>query len=374
MTVLVIIILAVVVVALYPVVRDFLRRRQKAAPAYVEGLQLLLDGRPEEATEKLKEAVGIDSTNVDAYIRLGNIFIGQGDVERGIAVHERLALRRNLKPDEEKALYRALAADYLKTDRRLKAVDILEELVRLERDDSDAAQRLFWLYIETESWDKCRELLKELTRHARDRRWVARLLAEFGRAWDRGEPGRGRDSFQEALRLDRGCLAALLYSGDSLMAQGDTEAALRTWNEIVTLAPEENFLVRRRLESAYYELGRYDDITQLYEGLLRRVPDDQGLALALAGIYQKKQSVAEAVRLLERTVARDGEAIFRVTLADLYLQQGNAARAQRVLAELTDQLRSEEYRCASCGTAVREPVFGCGNCHAWLVPLEPASR
>ncbi len=368
MTILVIIVLVVLVVALYPIVRDFLRRRQAAVPSYVEGLQLLLDGKNKEAIAKLKETVNADTTNVDAYVRLGKAFIEQGDVERGVKIHENLALRRNLKPAEEMKVYRALAADYLRTDRKLRATSILEELTRLVPGDTSCTEKLFRLYLETESWDECRTLLKNLSRRPADRRWTALMLAEYGRARAKDKPELALEQFREALRLDRNCLAARLYQGDCRLARGDTEAAVRSWNEILDLAPDRNFLVRRRLESAYYDLGRYDEIIQAYENLLRKVPGDRELALALARIYQKMQNLPAAVRLLEKAAPDDSDMLSRVTLATLHLQQEATGKAERVLAGLLEQKQSGRYRCAACGEVRQEPSFSCPTCHAWLLP------
>ena len=64
----------------------------------------------ESQMDLIAQTEALRMSNVDAYIRLGNILIGQGDVERGVKVHEGLSLRRNLKPFEEKAVYGALAA------------------------------------------------------------------------------------------------------------------------------------------------------------------------------------------------------------------------------------------------------------------------
>ncbi len=366
MTILIIVILVVVVVALYPVVRDFLRRRAATAPAYVEGLQLLVDGNKSKAVSKLKEAVKADPGNIDAYIRLGDIFIEQQDVEQGLKVHENLALRRNLMPADEKKVYQALAQDYLKTDRKLKAISALEELTRLDRKDTKSHEELFRLYLATGSWEKCENLLKKLGRSPHDRSWTALLFAEFGRAYIEVNPKEALNYFNESLRLDRKSLAGRLYLGDYHMSQHDTEAAIRAWNEILSLAPDKNFLVRHRLEAAYYEVGRYDDITRTYEQLLRKNPEDQGLAVALALIYQKKQNLPAAIRLLEKFSTTRGQLSSRIALAAMHLHQDNSDRAGQLLNGLINQFQSEQLKCGNCGAIQKEPAFSCYKCRAWL--------
>lgn len=338
MTWLVIVILAVLVVALYPVVRDFLRQRRRSQPAYVEGLQAMLDARPDAALKSLKEAVETDTDNVDAYIRLGDIYMAKGDTERALRLHENLGLRRNLEPRDQKKVYAALARDYIKTDRRVKAIAMYEELARVDKHDWACREKLIELYVDTASWDKCDELLKEFRRRPELRARAARLLVRLGRA-RAGEPAAARAAFEDALRSDPESVEARLALGDHQLAEGDTEAAIKTWTEVINAAPERNGLVRERLERAYFDVGRFEDVTQLYERLLRRVPSDTGLAVALAGIYRKKGDLAGAIRLLEPLTKGD-EPVPGLVLAQCYLEQGDTQRARALLEGALGRLRT----------------------------------
>ncbi len=339
---LILVIIAVLIVALYPVVRDFVRKRRSTAPAYVEGLQAALDGRTTEAIARFKEAVGTDSDNVDAYIRLGDLFMCQGEAERAIKVHENLSLRRNLDKRDEKKVLQALVRDYMKADRKVKAISLLEELVHLDKSDAQSTERLAELYIETGAWDKCDEQLKELARSPANRQRAARLYVDYGRAYPKNNPGAALAAFQTALKLDPSSVHARLYLGDHQFSQGDTNAAIGTWNDLLEQAPDKSALVRDRLERAYFDAGKFEDITTLYEKLLRKVPDDAGLMVALAEIYQKKEDLPSAIRLLERFAGRQKRDVFsRIALARMYLDRSEFDRARAVLAEALSAFRPE---------------------------------
>jgi len=338
---LLVVILALVVVAMYPVVRDFLRKRRVTVPAYVEGLQAALDGRTGEAIVKLKDAVAADTGNVDAYIRLGDLYMQKGEAERAIKIHENLALRRNMDKRDERKVLLALVRDYMGADRKVKAASLLEELVASDKDDAASMEKLAELHIETGSWDKCESLLAELAKNQANRQRAARLYTEFGRACSKTNPAAALASFNTALKLDPSSVRARLYLGDHQVAQSDTPAAIKTWNELLDSAPKQNALVRERLERAYFDTGRFEDIVRLYEKLLRKVPDDAGLAVALAGIYQKKEDLGSAIRQLEKFADRKGDVRARVALAGLYLDRGDAALARSTLNEVLDSLRSE---------------------------------
>lgn len=371
MTILLIVIVILLVAALYPLFRDYLRRRRVAAPTYVEGLQLMLDGELDRALDRLTRTAQADTDNVDAYLRLGDIYIRKGQVERGIKIHETLALRHNLEPPVEIRVFRALSDDYVRTDRKLKAISILEELSRRAPFDPAGAERLFRLYLSTGSLEKCRGLLKEIGKRPVDRRWLSLLHAEYARAVLPTDTEGAAEYLREALRLDPRSLAARVYLGDLKAAASETEEAIRSWNELIELAPEQNHLVRHRLETAFYDLGRYEEVSRTYESLLRRIPNDEGLAVALALIYQKKGNLDAAVRLLERLGTADTRLLPGAALAGLYLEQGKHAQVVRMIERLVANLRGRESRCPECGAAQPEPALACARCHAWLVPSPP---
>ena len=105
MIVLIIILIIILFIALYPIVRDAVRRRQTVMPAYTEGLTLLLEGEKDAAIEKFKQAVIADTNNIDAYLRLGGLYLEKGEIERAIQIHESLTLRRTLDKSQEKKIY-----------------------------------------------------------------------------------------------------------------------------------------------------------------------------------------------------------------------------------------------------------------------------
>lgn len=364
---LIIVILALLIVALYPVVRDFLRQRKKTLPNYVEGLQLLLDQRKEEAKVKLKAAVEEDTGNVDAYIRLGDIFLEEGDFDRALQIHESLALRRNLKKEEELKVYRALVRDYLKTNRRVKAIPLLEEIIRSDRDDIDSIEKLLELYVENSSWEKAENLLKGCGRLRLPR--IARLYAQFGYAFGRVNPKAGIPWLEEALRINPKSVLAHIYLGDLQLAQSDTEAAIKTWTKMLDIAPGENRLVRERLERAYYELGRYEDVVQLYRRLLHRVPSDSSLAVALAEIYAKKEDLSAGINLLEHS-SKNKDVKISITLAELYLRKGDWVKAKNHLEIAVRELTAGVVKCRGCNRELSESDFLCPECRTWQKDLD----
>lgn len=359
---LLIVIFALLIVALYPVIRDFIKQRKITVPSYVAGLQFLLDGKFEDAKIKLKYAVEEDTNNIDAYIRLGQIFFTQGDIDRALRIHESLLLRRNLKPEEEYKIYLSLVDDYLKIGRRVKAIPLLEEIVRQKKNDYYNRERLLNLYIETATWEKAERLLREIPRTETKR--VALLYARFGLVQGKQNPKIGLLYLRKALDINPRCVPAYVYLGDLLFAQGDIGSAISTWNKLLDFAPDKNHLIRDRLERAYYESGRYDEILTFYRKLLNRIPQDYGLVLTIVRIYVKKEEITNALNLLEK-YANTTEPQILITLAALNLRKGNPENAQKYLEQILT-LSSPVIKCPGCGIPLDQYELYCVRCQTWV--------
>ena len=77
-------------------------------PPYLIALAALADGDEETAFKEFRNAVRLDSSNVDAYLRLGDLLRKRGDLERALQLHRELTLRRGLDADSEARVQESL--------------------------------------------------------------------------------------------------------------------------------------------------------------------------------------------------------------------------------------------------------------------------
>jgi len=340
MWILVIILILVALIAAYPFVRDYFKRKKAPAATYTEGLSLLLDGKDNEAIDKLKQAVHVDSNNVDAYLRLADLYIKKGDMTRASAIFERLTIRRNMTIEEEKKVYKNLAIYYIKTERTQRAITMYEELLNLDRNNISYYEDLLILYTKTERWRDCDDLLKKAEKIQNNKERVAEYYADFGKKLLVKNPEEAVKYFKQALSYNRKSVTALVQLGDYYYYKKEIELAIKIWNELLEYHPQHNYLVRSRLEQAYYDLGEYDEITSLYEKLLKKAPEDTGLYIALAQINEKKEEINTAIKILAKIpAAKRNEALPQIELAKLYLKQGDINKAKHTLETLVEQLK-----------------------------------
>ena len=368
MIVLIIILIIILLIALYPIVRDAVRRRQTVMPAYTEGLTLLLEGKKDAAIEKFKQAVIADTNNIDAYLRLGGLYWEKGEIERAIQIHESLTLRRTLDKSQEKSIFQTLGQDYLKSERWAKALLIFEELVRIDDKDLTNFEILLSLYQKTEHWEESDELLKKLVKLQKDKKQVSYYYAELGKALSIKNPAKANEYYKTALRYDRNCVPALLYQGNYFYAQGEINQAIENWKIILENNPKYHFLVRNQIETAYYDLGRYEEMVEVYDKLINKNPADPTLYTALARIYEKKEDIKSAIAVLARAPVTKSDAFLaQLNLIALHLKDGAVKKGEWVLNQLIEQLQADiqSFRCEHCGYESKYFEWQCPKCQTW---------
>jgi len=134
--------------------------RQTAMESYVEGLRLLTTGDEQTAFIKFRQAVDQDTDNVDAYLKMGDIFRGRGLVDKALQVHRELKLRHGLAPEAQVEIEKSLALDYIKAGSFDKAYEALERLLKDGSSKTWAADRLFGLYTKDRRWKDASEVFE----------------------------------------------------------------------------------------------------------------------------------------------------------------------------------------------------------------------
>lgn len=368
MIILVIILIVILFIAVYPSLRELIRRRRIILPAYTEGLALLLEGNQTGAIDKFKQAVQRDSNNINAYLRLSELYLAKGEIERTIQILEALALRRTLDKNQENNIFHSLGQVYLKTERWAKALTIFEELTKIDDKDLKNFEILLSLYERTERWEKCDELLKKLGKIQKDKKYLSYYYAELGKVISNKDSERALGYYKTALRYDRNSVPTLIYLGDYYYAQEDINQAIENWRNVLDNNPQYYYLVRNRIETAYYDLGKYEEMIEVYEKLINKIPKDPMLYTALAQIYEKKEDVKSAIAILARASTSDSQGFLaQLNLINLQIKDGAIKKAEWILSQLIEhfQNESQNYRCEICGIESKQLQWQCPKCWSW---------
>lgn len=337
---------------------------------YQRGLSALLQGDTDEALRAFTETVRIDTDNIDAYIHLGNLLRERGEAERALQLHRELTVRSGQSLFQQRAVREGIVLDLIALGRAAEAVEEAQELRELDRKSGSALKLLLRAHEAAGSWERAFEVRSELARLVGERGngTLARYRSAIGESLLReGRIPEAKRQFKTALRLEKNHPAALLRLGDIYYDRDRTERAIVLWKGLATSHPGKAHLVLERLETAYFERGRFSEMGRMYEDMLARNPKDSRVLIALARMHVKKGDLAEATRALHEALEVEPDSLAaRLLLVNVYRRRGELSRALDEMENLLQgEERAERFRCAACGASTDEYWTRCPKCLAW---------
>jgi lipopolysaccharide biosynthesis regulator YciM len=347
------------------------KRRESQAPRlYTEALRALVDGEDQMAFERLKAVVTEDSSNLDAYLKLGDLLRRRGRVDRAIRVHEELTLRLGLTKPQSIAVQKSLAQDFLAAGDLSAAENSLRKILDIDSAHRWAAEKLVRVYEKEGQFDEAFALRREESKRSgqTDESKLALYKTFAGVKIDaNGQGHNARLLYKEALGHDGKCLPALLYIGDSYWKEGRQDDAVEWWSKLAETEPRAAHLVFERLRKAYFEMGRYGEISQVYERTLEADPSNTRALLGLAELALKKGELDNALAQYRHILDIDSENVAaRAGIVNVLVQQKKLPDAATEIEAIleSDSFRSSGYTCKRCGHHVDEPEWQCPQCKA----------
>lgn len=344
------------------------------ANSYLDAIDALMRGDRRVAILALRDLARNDAENLGAYLRLGDLVRRMGHHERAYRIHADLLARRIGDADEQRRLYESLLEDLDLLGRHDEARPKAEALLAIDRRNPTALRSLVRYHERRGDWEKALELLDEWdsacpgkTRPtpAQMRIHMARLHLDAGRLREAGK------LLDEAQKLSPDGVIAHVFRGDLLASQGEVQKAIEEWMLYVREHGYRSDQVFARLEKAYFEMGRFGDLIQVYEGLAGGKSGNLHAAVALAEMHRRRGRTEDAVRQLESVVEQqpDNRGARRQLVGGL-LQIGRTEQALRELDLLLAQPAAPETgnACPVCGATAPDSWVRCDRCDSWQEP------
>lgn len=336
---------------------------------YLQGLNLYLDGQPEEALRVLTECARADSEKVDAFYHAGNLFREMGKADRAERVHNELLMRPSLSTEFRRRTELALVKDYIAQKKYAKAESLLERSLESGRHPL-VLEALLRIYEETREWDKALEIQSELEKikgYANDKRHALYCL-ESGKALASKDGHAARLKFKEALKKDPDSPWPLILIADSYFQAERVDDALEFWSKFFDRFPKQAHLLFERIEKFYFEGGAYHEVGRIYRELLEREPGSADAMLALAGYLAKRGEREEAMLLCRKVL--ELKPTSREAQAELLHQVLDGSHSyEEVKSVVRDLLKMypsrKRYRCSACGQRTETPSWRCTACGRW---------
>lgn len=337
--------------------------------SYQEGLNLLLEGRREEALTRLKKAVRETPDNIDAWLTLGNLLREKGDVDRAIQIHRNLLVKKRLPRLLLERLRKAVVLDYMKVEKYDKAVPILQELIKANTKEVSHYRILLTIYENLKDWRKAVKIYEKIfTLSRRSDKTDLAFYYSFVASQQllQSQDGDAEKNLKKALKLEPNCVPGLLYQGDIDYQRNKRKDAREKWLRIVERIPGCAHLVFERLEKLYFEEGSFSEILSLYEDLRKKSVNDKRVLAALVRLYEKMGRKSDAADTLKEILTIDPADIgARGWLIRLFTEVNDRGGLIEQAKKLCAMYPSESFECTHCGHRSKRFFFRCSDCREW---------
>ena len=346
-------------------------KKGKDPVSYIEGLKALLENKDELAFRKFREVVSEDSSNIDAYIRIGNILRRYGKADKALQVHKDLTLRNELNGTERVAVLDAVAEDFMALKDFQSARSALREAFQINGHDRRLAEKLIKVNSKLEDWDGAFDIRHRLSKQGKGDNAAAELAIykyfQGVKLYNRKKYHDARVVFKEAINVHTGCVPAYIWIGDSYVAENRLDDAIAIWSKLLKVVPDEAYLVLGRMKKVLFDLGKYGTISDICRDILSSSSDNIDARTTLAEYHFKKGEYSLAIEHLKVAAENHPDSYLPVLdLARIYLVTGEKDK----LKDLLDRLESRretlehEYRCRKCNHKSSTKLWLCPSCLA----------
>lgn len=338
--------------------------------SYFRGLNFLLNEQPDKAIEAFIEVVKVDPQTVELHFALGNLFRRRGEVERAIRMHQNLADRDDLAPEQRLHALFELGQDFLKAG----LLDRSEEyFLKLKGTafEVQAREMLLEIYEKEKDWAKAIDVTRDGAAqgdqtHLREVAQFHCELAQQDLTHSRHDAARAH--LADALAANRKCARAHLILGDLETAIGDHQAALEAWKRIEAQDPRYLALVAQRLLAAHRQVGQTEVGVALLKGYLTAYPS-LDLFNALYQSLLESEGAAKAHEFVRAELKRNPTLMGLDKLLESQLLEAPIERRRDL--EMIRTLMHQHtrglslYRCDVCGFKARQYYWHCPACGGW---------
>lgn len=334
-----------------------------------------LEALSDSAVNAIGEAAEANPAFSELQLTLGAVFRRRGEVDRAIAVHQRLSANAAVSAAVRDSARHELAQDYLKAGLMDRAEALLLPLVEQPAHAQAALELLLSIHEQARDWPRAIEVVQRLQAvKAQDYGGLlAHYHCELAEQALEDSPDKAARLARRALDLCPSSVRASLLIGSIAEKAGDPVAALRAYRRV----PEQDarFLseVIEPLQRCSAAIDRPKMFVEFIEEAEQRLPQSGSVMLARARLIG--QAGGDVAAYLARRLAQHPQ--WPGLLAWIDAQAGDEAGAASELRELRDALRKRlrtrpAYRCTSCGLTPSILFWQCPGCKHWdcVIPDE----
>jgi len=300
---------------------------------YYEALDLLITGKKKEAYATLLSLIKNDTSNVKAYLKLGQVLREIGKPEKALKVHRSLLIRKDLTTYENIELLKNIALDY----KHLKKVDdsIAQclKILKIEKKNEWALLLLIELYKSINDWNssqKYLEIYQKITGNLDSRILGLYLIKQGQIEFDKKDFVKARSLFEEGLNMYNDLGISYKLIGDTYSEESEIEyqkskdensdeyvdkakellsKALPMWVKYAQSKPAFSSSVIYLIKDSLFALDRYSELEHILKDLVERDSANISALVTLADYYSLQGENEKSISLLDSLKDKEKESV-----------------------------------------------------------------
>lgn len=291
----------------------FLPKKKDSTKLYIEALEALLQGDVENAILKLKDLVQYDTNNIRAYLRLGDIFRENQKAEQALKIHQSLILRKRLSKALQSEIYMSLAKDYFELKKFEKVQFYLLEILKIDKKNLNALNFILDVYILQEKWDEGIKVLKKIEKINGLSTSKEQSELIINKAKESEEKKLFNDAikfYEKSISIDSSNFLSHLKIGNIHEKNKNLNHALDEWIIYAKKSSKDGKEIYGKIEKILFELGRFGEIEEFYNNLLKIDSKNFYALLGLSNILISKGEFDKCLSLIDDLVYEKNNSIY----------------------------------------------------------------
>jgi len=300
---------------------------------YYEALDLLLNGKLKEAYGTLLSLIKNDTSNVKAYLKLGQVLREIGNPERALKIHRSLLIRKDLSTYESIELLKNITLDYKHLKKIDESIAQCLDILKIEKKNEWALLELINLYKSVDDWNssqKYLEIYQKITGNL-DSRILGLYLTKQGQIeFDKEDFIKARSLFEEGLNMHNELGICYKFIGDTYSEESEIEyqrsteegveeatdkakellsKALPMWVKYAQHKPRQSGEVIHLIKDSLFALDRYSELEHILKDLVERDSNNISALITLADYYSLQGENQKSVSLLDSLKGKEKESV-----------------------------------------------------------------
>jgi len=267
-----------------------------------------------EAISLLEKAIKTDTSYVDAYLALRQVYLIVGDTNKALAIC-RKGFSCFSDPESNRKMAKAIASIYAKTGESQKAEKIFIDIIREAPKDANSYD-LYAYFLESEGrYEEALENYKKAYQLDPDNSGIAFRLGdtyfEIGRYREAVEFfKKAKESFSDDIEI-------IKRLAESYSELGDYNSAIEEYKSIIKRIPR-HVSSRIQIGNAYVKLRQYKTAEKYYQEALQIEPNNLSVYYQLINLDLIRKNLAGVKRYLDRGFSIDSNDVVLLALHGEY--------------------------------------------------------